>query len=335
MTEDQLKQYNIIAAFPTEVLSDSVKYLNEINSNIIFQFYKDKILIQLSDSKNIQYTEHIKYTELTINSGHLSDYDPGISDENQCKILGIEAEGILNKINGLLPNVEKDATTIIKIDSIIERKIEFDLPNDVVICSKIYDVPERTLNVLKAIHANIEKMRSDTLIECASAEIEPTTFNKICKFRGNGNVHDTDNKMLLTLDKKGLHVKTGDPYEGGGTHFELINKGDNTPEADSETEFLTLDDIEHSRLDLENYIENSNSPDIKPTEQLYNLKVNNPQSVLLEIDYLNPFTLLSDIDDRPILIEIRQDYPLILQKVGSEEFLIDVLLVIGEVGRLY
>jgi hypothetical protein len=276
----------------------------------------------------------MKYTELKINPGQLSNYDPGISDDNQCKILGIEAEGILNMINNLLPNVEKGATIIIKIDS-KERKIEFDLPNDVVIRTKTYDVPDRILNGLKAIHTNIEKMRSDTLIECASANLEPATFNKICKFRGKGNVHDTENNMLLTLSKKGLRVETGDPYDGGGIHFELLDKRDNPdiPEADLETDFLTSDDEEQSKHELEDYISNLNMPK-NPEEPLYCLNVNNPQSVLLKIDYLARFALLSDIDERPILIEIRQDNPLILQKVGSEEYLIDVLLAIGKYESL-
>ncbi len=326
---------DINATIPTDILSDSLKYLNEFNSSIIFQFYKDKILIQLSNSINTQYTEHMEYTELTINSDQLSAYNPGISDDNQCKVLGIEAEGILKMINVLLTNVEKDATTVIKIDSIKERTVEFDLPNGVVINSKILHVPERTLDGLKAIQANIEKMRADTLIECASANIEPATFNKICKCRGKGNMHDIENKVHLTLDKKGLHVKTGD-HKTQGTHFELLDKKDNPdipdiPEADLEADFLNSDDVEKSRRGLENYLKSiCPVPSKEPEEQLYDLKVNNPQSVQLEIDYLAPFALLSDIDVRPILIEIREDNPLILQKVGSEKYLIDVLLAIGE-----
>jgi len=57
MIEDQsekqtLRRNDINIGIESTKLAVILKYAYEINGNIIFQFYKDKILIQLSDSSN-------------------------------------------------------------------------------------------------------------------------------------------------------------------------------------------------------------------------------------------------------------------------------------------
>ncbi len=329
MIKDQSKEYTVEQPdikfnIETNRLYVFLRYGNEINGKMIFQFFKDKILIQLSDSSNTEFREYPQqYIEMSINFDQRLDYNPGIDDDIGVKILGIDIEGILDKINAQL---EKDSITTIKINS-IKREAEFDLPSGMKIYPIIFDVSEREINVLNVIHANIEKMRSDIQIESASAKLELLSLEKISKFNGKTNGRDVKNRILLTLDTKGLHATNFDKK----TIFEIPPKKDNNSDS-TILDFQTKEDVEESRRLIEDYIRECNSQELL-TEFLSDLKVNNPQSVLVGIDYIKNFVLLNDIDHRKILIEIRQDKTLILQKVGSEEirrnFLNDVLLVIA------
>lgn len=239
LRDSVLKKWDVSFEINGEVLKSVLDYLVDINFEIPFKFYNDKIFIHQKSVDNIQ------YTEIEINANDVLDYNHSIPDdaESKSKIKSLvrapdgSAEGdykiILLDMKGTLeeldPYIQKEGTIKIRIDTIYDKKIEFHCPNNVIIWSRLMDPGSATgIKDLARMPAIVSRVRNDPNIKKAQVILEPSTFANICNLGGKGKKRDIDERIFIELNKQdGMMISSGDQLRG--RLFELKAMGSFNP----------------------------------------------------------------------------------------------------------
>lgn len=221
-----LKKWDVSFEINGEVLKSILDYLVDINSEIPFKFYKEKIFIHQKSVDNIQ------YTEVEISANDVLDYSHDIPDDNESKakiksivrapegssegdykIILVDMKGTLEELE---PYIQKEGTIKIRIDTIYDKKIEFHCPNSIIIWARLMDPGSATgIKDLAKMPAIISKVRNDPNIKKAQVILEPSTFTNICNLGGKGKKRDIDERIFIELNKQdGMMISSGDQLKG-------------------------------------------------------------------------------------------------------------------------
>lgn len=254
LRDSVLKKWDISFEINGEVLKSILDYLVDINSEIPFKFYKEKIFIHQKSIDNIQ------YTEVEISANDVLDYSHGIPDDNESKakikslviapegssegdykIILIDMKGILEELE---PYIQKEGTIKIRIDTIYDKKIEFHCPNNITIWARLMDPGSATgIKDLAKMPAMISKVRNDPNIKKAQVILEPSTFLNICNLGGKGKKRDIDERIFIELNKQdGMLISSGDQLKG--RLFELKAMGGFNQPGGPGGEFGNFEDME-------------------------------------------------------------------------------------------
>lgn len=210
-------------------LSNIFEYLICIDNEIPITFYADKITIRQKSSDCIQ------YTEINIGEKDLVKYNPGLRYGNKYRNILVnigkvaldEIECMCNIATGepIMTTGEqvcdigtrrKQHNVDVKV-KLLEKKVEFHLPGNVVIWTRIIEEGQYTKNMFDQISRMpeiIKKVRNNPNINKSSVTMDSQTFDKLCDTDGGNNDY-CGRIYTVKIDKKdGLTFvsKTGDEF---------------------------------------------------------------------------------------------------------------------------
>lgn len=207
-------------------LSNIFGYLEDINCEVPMTFYEDRIVIKQKSVDNIQ------YTEIDIGEKDLITYNPGLKHGNKYRNILIDTR-LFNRHGMIaLDGIEHmcDIATGINRECgdervlhkvyvrIIDKKIEFHLPGNVIIWAKLFENEQyikTEFEKLDNMPGLVRKVRSDPNIKKSSVTMDREMFCKICNTDSRGSI------FVAKIDKKDglvLVSKTRDRF------YELILK---------------------------------------------------------------------------------------------------------------
>lgn len=347
-----LKDYDVSFAINSEVLINVLKFIEDINTDVLFKFYEDRIFVHQKSPDNIQ------YAEVEISSSDVLDYKPGINGDPNRKDIKSIIEGVDGKfkpalidIKGTLDEVEtfstKDSVIIVRIDTYFYKRIEFHCSNNVVIWAQLVD-PSGALKAIEKLPETVRRVRNNPDIKKAIAIIEPSTFSTICNIGGKDKKRDLDKRAFIELDRSdGLFITSGDKlkgrlfmlrptdvnaqltdYGGGFTGGGMGDVGSGEEGykgvggevgmeefGEFSDDFGSPTEFAPSKEDLEEKRKKGEKKRTEPkgqVDQLLGIEVDAAQHVYLEKDYIIPFTKLKGLS--PIVVEIRTDKPVVLEQ---------------------
>lgn len=340
--ESVLKEWDISFSINGEVLVNVLSYLVEINTDVMFKFYKDKIFMHQKSPDNVQ------YAEVEISSSDVLDYNPGIDGDPNRKDAKVVIDGtdgkfkpVLVDIKGTLGEIEtfstKDSIITVKIDSCYYKRVEFHCSQNVIIWAQLMD-PSGVLKTIDRLPEVVKKVRNNPDIKKATVIIEPATFATICNVGGKDKKRDIDKRAFIELDRTdGLVVTSGDKLKGRifglrptDVSTQIGDYGTGGIEGDKGFEEFVAQDLEAEDLEedlggpadfapgKEDFGKDKKKAEKKRPEnkgqldQLLGIDVDVPQYVYLEKDFIVPFTKLKGLS--PIVIEVRTDKPVVLEQ---------------------
>lgn len=222
--ESILKEWDVSFAINSEVLVNILRFMTDINTDILFKFYEDRIIIHQKSPDNIQ------FGEVEISSEDILDYKPlitGDPNRKDAKFVLQSSEGsykaVLIDVRGTLDEIEtfssKNSVVIVRIDTFYYKRIEFHCSASTVVWAQLVD-PAVVLKSVEKLPGVVKRVREDSSIEKAIVTVEPATFISICNIGGKDKKRDIDKRTYIGLDNKdGLFITSGDKLKG--RYFEL------------------------------------------------------------------------------------------------------------------
>lgn len=186
-----------------EKLSNIFGYLKCINNEIPMIFYDDRIVIQQKGMCNIE------YTEIHIGKEDLVKYNPGLTHENKSINILIDAPSIavLDELDDICDvsarddrDYVNDGTSNVDVKvKLLEKKIEFHLPGNVVVWARLIDTDQYVkskLEELSKMPERIRRTRNDPNIKKSIATVDYKTFDRFCRTESDNNL------FVAKIDKK-------------------------------------------------------------------------------------------------------------------------------------
>ena len=230
-----LKKYDIEFDMGPEMLKSILEYSVSFRHEIYIKFFVNRMFIQSRSTDNTQ------YTDIDIGSDGVQNYNANIPEgieerytnftrDEQVKYRNIfvTGEGVHKRV--LLNLVDKNATTPmqellmflgknpvkVRIDTLIEKKVEFVLQRGMFIWWRLMDPNSEDTKAVENMPSIVNKIRGNPNIGKAILTMEPGLFKRIVNLGGkpgkSGNAHT---RGLFEIDvNTGLTVASGDNMRG-------------------------------------------------------------------------------------------------------------------------
>lgn len=230
-----LRKWDIEFDMGPEMLRSILEYAASFRHELYIKFFDKRMFIQSRSSDNTQ------YTDITIDDDGLQNYNPNIPEgmeekytnfTNDEKIkyrnIFITPEGPHKRV--LLNLIDKSATTPmgellmflgknpvkVKIDTLVEKKVEFGLQRGMFIWWRLMDPNSEDTKAVENMPSVVNRIRNNPNIGKAILTMEPGLFKRIVNLGGkpgkSGNAHT---RGLFEIDVgSGLTVASGDNMRG-------------------------------------------------------------------------------------------------------------------------
>jgi len=233
---ETLKRYDIEFEIGPEMLKSMMEYMVSFRHELYVKFFSDRMFLQSRSSDNTQYTEidligtGVQNYNANIPEGLEERYKTFTRDEQiKYRNIYVTSEGVHKRV--LLSLMDRNPTTPmaellmflgknnikIRIDTLYEKKIEFNVQRGMYIWWRLMDPNGEDTKAVENMPAAIKRIRSDTTIEKAVLTMEPGLFKRLASLGGkpsskSGTSHTR--AMFETDVNKGLTVASGDNMRG-------------------------------------------------------------------------------------------------------------------------
>ena len=261
-----LTRWDIEMEMGPEMLKSMMEYMVSFRHELYIKFFSDRMFLQSRSSDNTQYTE-IDLSGTGVQN-YISNIPEGLEERYKTftrdeqityRNIYITGEGVHKRV--LLSLVDRNPTTPlaellmflgknnvrIKVDTLYEKKIEFQTQRGMYIWWRLMDPNGEETKSVESMPTVINKIRNDTTVEKAVLTMEPGLFKRLASLGGkpsskSGNSHT---RAILETDvDKGLTIASGDNMRGRvlklgvlggnlGNYDELGNRKKNIGDTDN------------------------------------------------------------------------------------------------------
>jgi hypothetical protein len=230
-----LKKYDIEFDIGPEMLKSIMEYTVSFRHELYIKFFDKRMFMQSKSSDNTQ------YSDITIDSEGVQNYNANIPEgleerymnftrDEQVKYRNIfvTGEGVHKRV--LLNLIDKNVTTPmqellmflgknpvkVRIDTLVEKKIEFVLQRGMFIWWRLMDPGGEDTKSIENMPSVVKKIRSNPNIGKAVLTMEPGLFKRIVNLGGKpGKSGNSHTRGLFEIDvNTGLTIASGDNMRG-------------------------------------------------------------------------------------------------------------------------